>query len=181
MALESTLDEATGEMTLRHPVQGEVRFTLGDEAGMARAVDWLRPLNPADRAAPVRMVTAAQALTDSPWPSVSVLSLTSLKVLSQRMGAELSPHRFRGNLWVSGWAPWEEFDLIGREISVGPVRLRVRERITRCRATTVNPATGRADADTLGALDAAWGHTDFGVYAEVMTDGQIALGDEVRT
>lgn len=180
MALESELDEATGALTLRHPDLGEMRFTLGDAAGMARALAWLRPLNPSDRAAPVRMVTAAQALTDSPWPSVSILSLTSLQVLSQRMGVDLSPHRFRGNLWVSGWAPWEEFDLVGHEISVGPVRLKVRERITRCRATTVNPATGRVDADTLGALDAAWGHTDFGVYAEVMTDGQVALGDEVR-
>lgn len=181
MALESRLDEATGTLTLRHPSQGEVTFRLGDEAGMARAVDWLRPLNPPDRAAPARMVTASQALTDSPWPSVSVLSLTTLKVVSQRMGVELSPHRFRGNLWVSGWAPWEEFDLIGREITVGDVRLRVRERIGRCRATTVNPATGRVDADTLAALEAGWDHTDFGVYAEVITDGQVALGDEVQT
>lgn len=180
MALESALDEATGELTLRHPAQGEFRFALGDEAGMAQAVDWLRPLNPPDRAAPVRMVTATQALTDSPWPSVSILSLTALTVLSQRMGMALSPHRFRGNLWVSGWAPWAEFDLVGQEISIGPVRLRVRERITRCRATTVNPATGRVEGDTLAALEAGWGHMDFGVYAEVLTDGQVALGDEVQ-
>ena len=180
MALDSTLDEATGVLTLRHPVLGTCAFRLGDEADMARAVDWLRPLNPPDRAAPARMVTAAQALTDSAWPSVSVLSLASLRVLSQRMGVDLSPHRFRGNLWVEGWAPWEEFDQVGREISVGPVRLRVRERITRCKATTVNPDTGRVDADTLAALDAAWGHTDFGVYAEVVTDGQVSVGDEVR-
>ena len=181
MALTSELDEATGRMVLRHPERGECAFTFGDEAGMAAAVDWLRPLNPPDRAAPVRMVTAAQALTDSPWPSVSVLSLASLRALSQRVGADLSPHRFRGNLWVEGWAPWEEFDLVGREIVVGAARLVVRERIGRCKATTVNPATGRVDADTLGALEAGYGHTEFGVYAEVVEGGLVQRGDEVVT
>lgn len=181
MALTCRLDEGTGRLTLRHPELGEHAFTFGDQAGMAAAVDWLRPLNPPDRAAPARMVTADQALTDSPWPSVSILSLASLRVLSQRMGMDLSPHRFRGNLWVEGWAPWEEFDLLDREITIGGARLRVRERIGRCKATTVNPDTGRVQGDTLAALEAAYGHTDFGVYAEVVDGGTVALGDEVTT
>lgn len=180
MALESALDEETGMLTLRHPVQGEITFRLGDEAGMARAVDWLRPLNPPDRVGPARMITASQPLTDSPWPSVSVLSLDTLATLEARMGMTLSPHRFRGNLWLRGWAPWAEFDLLGHEITVGPVRLRLRERITRCRATTVDPATGAVRGDTLAALQDGWGHRDFGVYAEVISGGPIALGDEVR-
>ena len=33
---------------------------------------------------------------------------------------------------------------------------------------TVDPATGVSDADTLGGLEAGWGHQDFGVYAEVI-------------
>lgn len=180
MALESTLDEGTGELTLRHPVQGAITFRLGDEDGMARAVDWLRPLNPPGRAQPARIVTASQPLTDSAWPSVSLLSLDTLADLGARMGMELSPHRFRGNLWLRGWAPWREFDLIGQEITVGPVRLRVRERITRCKATTVDPATGQVQGDTLAALQAGWGHQDFGIYAEVVESGMAAIGDEVR-
>ena len=55
----------------------------------------------------------------------------------------------------------------------------MRERITRCKATTVNPETGRIDADTLGALEAGWGHQDFGVYAEVISGGPVAVGDAV--
>ena len=146
---------------------------------MARAVDWLRPLNPPDRARPERIVTASQPLTDSAWPSISVLSLDTLADLGARMGIDLSPHRFRGNLWVRGWQPWHEFDLVGQEIAIGPVRLLVRERITRCKATTVDPATGQVAGDTLAALQSGWGHQDFGVYAEVITGGTIALGDEV--
>ena len=179
MALESTLDEATGDLTLRHPDRGAITFRLGDAAQMARAVDWLRPLNPAGRAQPAQIVTASQPLTDSAWPSVSLLSLDTLDDLGARMGMTLSPHRFRGNLWVRGWQPWQEFDMIGQDIAVGPVRLRIRERITRCKATTVDPATGLVQGDTLAALQGGWDHQDFGVYAEVITGGSIALGDEV--
>ena len=35
------------------------------------------------------------------------------------------------------------------------------------------------DADTLGALQATYGHQDFGVYARVITGGTIAVGDTV--
>ena len=57
--------------------------------------------------------------------------------------------------------------------------LGVRQAITRCKATTVDPLTGVSDADTLGALRAGWGHEDFGVYAEVVAGGRVALGDAV--
>ena len=43
----------------------------------------------------------------------------------------------------------------------------MREPITRCVATTVDPETGISDADTLGGLRPAGATQDFGVYAEV--------------
>jgi hypothetical protein len=46
-------------------------------------------------------------------------------------------------------------------------------------ATAVDPATGMRDADTLGGLEAGWGHRDFGVYAEVVAGGRVATGDAV--
>jgi hypothetical protein len=46
----------------------------------------------------------------------------------------------------------------GREITIGGARLRVRERITRCKATTVNPDTGRVQGDTLARWRPAYGH-----------------------
>jgi hypothetical protein len=42
-----------------------------------------------------------------------------------------------------------------------------------------NPETGRRDADTLGALEEGWGHTDFGIYAEVIEGALIRTGDPV--
>lgn len=178
MAITSTLDEATATVTLRHPVQGEITFRPDDPADLPRFLEWLGPLTPATRAQPVQIVKAGRGMTDSEFPSVSILSTASLADLSARMGQDLSPHRWRGNLWLDGAAPWAEFDWIGREIRIGGAVLRIEERITRCNATKVNPETGKPDADTLAALEAAFGHQDFGVYATVIQSGAIATGDE---
>ena len=179
MAIRSQFDDATQTVRLSHPARPDLTARLPDEG--AAVVDWLRPLWPARRPAPVRLVARADggALTDVPDPWVSILSLTSNRILGQRLGQELSIHRWRGNLWLEGLAPWEEFDLIGREIEIGAVRLKVRERITRCRATCANPETGRLDADTLGVLEEGYGHQDFGVYAEVIAGGPVAVEDRM--
>ncbi|MCC5987530.1 MAG: MOSC domain-containing protein [Pararhodobacter sp.] len=178
-AIRARLDEATGTLALTHPERPP--FTGIMPAAGDALIDWLRPLWPGSRPAPARLVSRADggALTDVPDPFISVLSLTALRILGRRMGQELSIHRFRGNLWLEGLAPWEEFDLPGREIAIGNTRLQVVERVTRCKATCANPETGRTDADILGALDAGWGHTDFGVYARVVQGGEIATGDTV--
>ena len=180
MAIRARFDDATQTITLTHPMRPALTARLPDE-GRA-VVDWLRPLWPERRPAPAALVTRADggALTDVPDPWISILSLTSNRILGQRLGQELSIHRWRANLWIEGLAPWEEFDLVGSDIAIGEARLKVVERITRCRATCANPETGRLDADTLGALEDGYGHQDFGVYAQVTQPGEIARGDAVR-
>lgn len=118
-------------------------------------------------------------MTDQDQPLVSINSLSSLADLSKKMRQDLSIHRFRGNIWVDGWAPMAELGLVGQEITIGNARLRVEKPIGRCRATGANPATGVQDADTMAALEGPNGHTDFGVYARVIEGGRVALGDEV--
>lgn len=178
MAITSTLDEATATVTLQHPAQGTICFRPDDPADLPRFLDWVRPLNPENRAQPVQIVSAGRGITDSDFPSVAILSTTSLADLSMRMGQDLSLHRWRGNLWLDGAEPWAEFGWIGRQIRIGEAVLRIDERITRCNATKVNPETGMPDADTLSALEAAFGHQDFGVYATVIESGPIAIGDD---
>jgi uncharacterized protein YcbX len=177
MAITSVLDEARGELTLTHPDRGRIRFRPDDPADLPRFLDWVRPLNPPDRAQPSQIVTAGRGMTDSRFPSVSILSRASLADLSARMGQTLDPARFRGNLWLDGAEAWAEFGWIGREIRIGNALLRVEERITRCSATSVDPATGISDADTLAALESNFGHKDFGLYASVVTGGRVAVGD----
>ncbi len=180
MAITARLDEATGVVTLHHPDREPITFRPDAPEDLQLFLDWLRPLVPAERAQPARIVSAGRGMTDSAFPSVAILSLSSLRDLSERMGRPLSIHRWRGNLWIDGWQPWSEFDLIGREISIGRARLRIEERITRCCATMADPATGVIDADTLGALETAFGHRDFGLYATVTHGGTVSLQDEVH-
>ncbi len=177
MAISSELDG--DRVTLHHPDRPDHSFRPDDPADLEPFLDWLAPLIPADRARAVGIVSADRAMTDSDLPALSILSQASLGALSERVGKPLSPHRFRGNLWIEGTAPFAEFDWIGRTLRVGEAELEVRERITRCRATMANPLTGEIDADTLGTLSAAYGHRDFGIYAVVTKGGRIALGDAV--
>ncbi len=170
-----------GRYRLDHPAQAPITFDPADPAGAAAFIDWVRPLVPEGRAAPARLVRAgARGMTDSDYPTLSLLNLSSLRAFSQRAGRALDPARFRGNLWAEGMAPWEEFDWIGRRLRIGGALLEVTEPITRCRATMADPATGRIDTDTLGILEEGWGHRDFGVYARVLEGGPIALGDDLR-
>ncbi len=180
MAITSKLDEVTATVELSHPDRGSLTFRPDDPADVPRFLDWVRPLNPPDRAQPVSVITAGRGMTDSAFPSVSILSMTSLADLSARVCAVLSVHRWRGNLWLDGFAPFAEFDWIGRKIRIGSATLQIRERITRCSATTVDPDTGHRNVDTLAGLEKAYGHQDFGVYATVIAGGPVTLGDKVQ-
>ena len=177
MAIRARVDEAAGRVALAHPRRSPLEVDPDDPADAARLIAWVTPLADPRRAAPAFVVRARVGMTDSAFPSIAVLNRASLAALGDRLGMALAMERFRGNLWLDGLDPFAEFDLVGRDVRVGGAVLRVRERITRCKATTVDPATGVSDADTLGALVAGWGHQDFGVYAEVVEGGPVAVGD----
>ncbi|MSU91605.1 MOSC domain-containing protein [Rhodobacteraceae bacterium 2CG4] len=178
MAITARTDEDTGRITLTHPDRPQI--TVDPDTDSDALVDWVRPLTDAARAAPSHIVRAGVGMTDSPYPSISVLNSASLAALSGRAGKPLNPRRFRGNLLLDGAAPWAEFDWIGRTLRIGEAELEVRERITRCLATHVDPETGARDTDVLGTLRGGWDHADFGVYAVVTRGGVIARGDEVN-
>lgn len=181
MAVSCWSDEAMGQVTLSHPRRPTETFCPDDARDADRLIDWLRPLWPENRPEPARVIRVpGQALTDQDLPLVSINSLSSLADLSTRMGRDLSIHRWRGNIWVEGWAAWAELALVGQEIKIGGARLEVVEPIGRCRATGANPETGQQDADTMAALETGYGHSDFGVFARVIRSGRVALGDEVQ-
>ncbi|MCL4189435.1 MAG: MOSC domain-containing protein [Rhodobacteraceae bacterium] len=180
MAVAARLDEAAGRVTLSHPGAATITLDPDDAADAARLLAWLAPFWPDSRPAPAAVVRAGwAAFTDVPEPWVSVLGMASNRALGARLGRTLSIHRWRGNLWLEGLAPWEEFDLVGRRFRIGAALLEGRQRITRCEATAADPDSGRRDLDTLGALQSGCGHTDFGIYAEVIAGGTVRLGDPV--
>ena len=163
-------------VVLSHPDRPDLAFD--PDADNRPFLDWIAPLTDPSRAMPSHIVRARdRGYTDSPFPSISLHTTASLAALEVRMGRPLSPNRFRGNLWIDGTKPWAEFAWIGRDLRIGTATFRAEERIGRCRATMADPATGRTDADTLGALEAGWGHRDFGIYLTCTASGRVAVGD----
>ncbi|WP_171127083.1 MULTISPECIES: MOSC domain-containing protein [unclassified Ruegeria] len=176
MAITAKLSGDTVELS--HPQRPDLSFQ--PDAEQDAFLDWVKPLMPADRAASARIVRVpGRGMTDSDFPSVSLCNMASHRAVEQKLGKDLSIRRWRGNIWFNGLPLWEEFEWLGREVQIGQAVFHVRERITRCLATTSNPDTGERDADTLGALN-RWNHQDFGVYAEVIRGGEVKTGDTVQ-
>lgn len=179
MAVAAALDEPTGRITLTAPGKPDLTFRPDVAADLPGFLAWVRGLNPPDRAQPVRIVAAGVGMTDTDYPSVSILNLASNAALGSGMGITLEPERWRANLWLDGPDPFAERAWIGRQVRIGEAVLEVTEHIVRCRATMANPATGVIDADTLTALNAGHGHQEMGLYAKVVTGGAIAEDDPV--
>lgn len=180
MAVTAAFDEAAGRVTLDHPEAGQHLLEPQAPGAFPALLGWLGAIWPADLPAPTGIYRyAGGSLTDNPNPWLSVHNLASHRAVEGRAGRALSVHRWRGNLWIDGLAPWQEFEWIGREIRVGAAVLRVEDRIGRCKATHANPETGRRDLEMLEVLR-SWDHQDFGVFAAVVEGGEIAPGDPVR-
>ena len=123
--------------------------------------------------------TDASVASEQLMHAVSIINLASLDDLAERTGIPIDPLRFRANLYVRGWPPRTDHDLVGRELMIGPVRLRVIATTPRCAATQVDPASGRRDLPVLRLLTEHYDDLDMGVYAEILESGTIADGDPV--
>lgn len=156
-------------------------FRPEDEAGHTAFLDFVARYIPANKAMPKALVRVpARGMTDTPFPSISILSTASLAALEAAAGAPVAKERFRGNIWLEGLSAWEERGWIGKTLRLGEAELVIKEHIGRCRATTANPSSGDQDIDTLKLLKANWGHTELGVYAEVVKAGRVSVGDRAE-
>ncbi len=179
--LHSAFDARTGQLAIRaqtgEPFLGDTRSA----AGRAAIAAWLAAhLGAEARGTPRFIEGEGHNFTDHAKKCVSIIGLSSLQALQAVAGQRLDPLRFRANVYVSGGAPWAEFDLLGKEIQLGGARLRVFKRIVRCAATEVNLETGARDADPPAVLRQHFGHADLGVFAEVLEGGLVAVGDALE-
>lgn len=199
-------DVASEELSLTYP---DGRTIRGDGAGRGpafsldymgmRNVDvcdvddrWNRLLSDFS-AMPVRMVRPV-----SPGGGIDVLPITfftsgSLAMLSERIGQQVDPRRFRANLVIECAEPFVEDQWEQRHLQVGEAILRVRSKVPRCVVTQSHPDTGDNDLSivpTLGkfrdkvrlpdGLMPSYATPPFASYAEVVRAGVLRQGDEVR-
>jgi hypothetical protein len=178
--LRIAFDEETGELAIHRAGKQVVRAKATEPLGRTLIEQFFAGfLGAAVRGTPKLLEAPGHMFTDTPEKCLSLISLASITDLERVMRADVDPLRFRANIYFEGAPAWAEFDWIGKEIEIGPARLRVTARIDRCAATSVNPVTAARDMNVVKALQRGYGHIDMGVYAEVIGGGEIATGDRI--
>lgn len=176
--LRSTFDERSGQIAIMAPDGTGVMANGRYPEGRAEIAAFLTAyLGEEARGVPQFHHAPGHSFSDQRKQVISLISLDSLGDFEAKVGGRRHRRRFRANIWFRGAAPWAEFAWLGREIQLGGARLRLTQRIGRCAATEVNPETAERDADPVAELQRLYGHTDLGVYAEVIEGGRFAVGD----
>jgi hypothetical protein len=186
--LRTRFDEESGAFSIERDGRTLVRARITDAAGRAEIdaffVDFLKELP----GGPPRLVEAPghtfadakQKPGASGYKYISFINLASIAALEKVVGAPVDPLRFRANVYFSGAPAWSEGSWAGADVAAGSARLRVVSPITRCAATTVNPATAERDLNIPAILQREFGHNCMGVYGEVIEAGEIAPGSVIQ-
>lgn len=179
-ALTTRWIEVAHTLTIERNGRQVARGDLTTPVGRAMIAEFLAAyLKDEVRGTPHLVEADGHMFSDHKHKVLSLFSEASLHDLERVTGQAMDPRRFRANMMISGQKPWEEFGWVGREIQIGQARLKITQRIDRCPATSANPDSGKVDMNVPRALKAGFGHIDFGVYAEVITGGEIAVGDSL--
>jgi len=112
---------------------------------------------------------------------ISLVSQATIDNLSQLAGQQIDVRRFRPNIVVEGVPAWGEFDWIGQEMQLGSARIKISEGINRCLNIDVHPETGERDIELLTLLQKQSHHTQTGVLAKIISNGDVAIGDNMLT
>jgi uncharacterized protein YcbX len=111
---------------------------------------------------------------------VSVISRQTVAALSEQVGRELDPRRFRQTIVIDApGGAFAEEALLGRAILLGEARLRLSMRDKRCMVVNFDPDSAERDPQILRAI-ARDRDTCFGVYATVEAPGAVRAGDPVQ-
>jgi hypothetical protein len=180
-ALATFFDEATQTLVVARGQNLAVRACLENPEARAHLETFFEHFMGQGPEGRPRIVEApGHMFSDFAEKCVSIINLHSLRDLCQRTGREIEPLRFRANLYVEGWEPWREMDLIGKDFTAGEVRLTGVKPIERCAATNVNPLTALRDMNIPKDLVAQYGHNVLGIYARVTTGGALKRGDVIE-
>ena len=117
---------------------------------------------------------------------LTLLGDASTRRLAEQAGVPaIDSRRFRMLVEFDGAEPHAEDDWQGQRLGIGSVVAEVGGPVQRCAGTTRNPETGEVDLRTLqligdyrGRQESVFGPGfNFGVYATVVTEGRIRVGD----
>lgn len=180
--LNSRFDDTSSRLSIQQDGVEKLNVSLDDVNDRNRLAQFLKTHLNADKLEPVVVSATNHKFTDisvvssQKMHAVSLINLSSVRDLGEAICQDIDHRRFRANFYFDGVEPWSEFDWMGKDIILGGTRLRISMRTKRCPATQVNPETAQRDIDIPRELRHHFGHSDMGVYAEVIEGGEISVG-----
>ena len=112
---------------------------------------------------------------------ISLISRQTITRIAEESATKEDPMRFRPNLLVDleGGEPFDELNWVGRILRVGnSARIAITEADQRCMMITLDPESAKSSPSVLRCV--AQQHKQCaGVYAAVLTPGEVSVGDTV--
>jgi uncharacterized protein len=180
--LRSHFEDSTNLLTIRENGRVVARGDLETAEGRTAIEAFFATNFAHELKGPPKVVSGGgHSFSDVAKKVVSIINLGSVAAIEEIVGLPVHPLRFRANLYVSGWPAWHEFELLGQTLAIGEARLRIVKRIVRCAAINVDPETAARDLDIPPTMMRRLGHTECGIYAEVIVGGTIGVGDAIAT
>ena len=121
------------------------------------------------------------AYSDQSTAFISIASNASLDTFASVTGTVPGNRRFRINIIIDAYKAFAETDMIGQTFQCGKAIMVVQKPVGRCAAINVDPKTAvRSDKDYVQLMRKKFGHSNLGVFAKVIKDGEIKVGDVLR-
>jgi uncharacterized protein len=178
--LRAHFADETNTLTIRRGDEVAARGELETAEGRAAIEAFFARNFASELKGPPKVLSGGgHSFSDLARKVVSIINLGSVRAIETMVGATVHPLRFRANLYVRGWPAWHEFELVGERLAIGDARLKVVKTITRCAAVNVDPDTAARDLDIPSALMRRLDRNECGIYAEVVADGTIDIGDTI--
>ncbi len=181
--LRTRFDVETHRLTIEENGREAVSADLSTQAGRDAVADFMKGFVPHELRGDPRVLASPPGyrFTDARDGYVSLVNRASVAAVEDMVGAPVDPLRFRANLYLDGLRAWAENDLLGTVLETpGGVRLKLARRTVRCAAVNVDPETGIRDLAIPPALSRQLGHSDCGVYAEVLNGGTVRAGERLN-
>lgn len=180
-ALQTEFDEETRALIIRRGGRQVSRGRLDQPMGRTLLEQFFAAYLAGIVPGMPRLIEAQHgAFGDSEEPSVTLLNLSSLRDVEERIAKQpVDPRRLRANLLLDGIDPWAERGWVGRTLTIGGATLEVVEALDCTPGNDVNPDSGVADLSLPTIMERGYGHSQILLRARVTGGGRIAVGDPV--
>ena len=130
--------------------------------------------------APQLMRVSEGSYADTQAALISLGGTASVARFAEITGTAPDVRRFRLNIMLETDTPYAEAALVGHRVKLGGAVLQIVAPVGRCAAIDVDPATAIRGPHCLPVMEERLGHTDLGIFAEIIAPGTVRTGDRLE-